>query len=65
MKLNFYLKNYRVSKNMTQKQLAKKIGITQTSYSFIESGRRKPSYATIDKIASELEITSEDVRKML
>lgn len=65
MKLNFYLKKYRISKNMTQKQFAEKIGITQTTYSFIESGSHKPSFAIINKLAEVLELTPEEIREML
>lgn len=65
MQLNFYLKNYRLSKNLTQKQFAEIIGITQTTYSFIESGSHKPSFATVEKLAEALDLTPEEVRKML
>ena len=65
MKLNFYLKKFRISKNMTQKQFAEKIGITQTTYSFIESGSHKPSFKIINKLAEILELTPEEIRAML
>ena len=65
MKLSFYLKKFRVSKNMTQKQFAEKIGITQTTYSFIESGSHKPSFKIINKLAEVLELTPEEVRGMM
>lgn len=65
MKLNFYLKKYRISKNLTQKQFAEKIGITQTTYSFIESGSHKPSFKIINKLAEILELTPEQIREML
>jgi len=64
-KLHIYLKRYRISKNMTQKQFAEKIGITQTTYSFIESGSHKPSFKVINKIAEILELPPEEVRGML
>lgn len=65
MKLNFYLKKFRVSKNMTQKQFAERIGITQTTYSFIESGSHKPSFSVINKLSEVLELTPEEIREML
>lgn len=65
MKLNFYLKKHRISRNLTQKQFAERIGITQTTYSFIESGSHKPSFNIINKLSSVLEITPEEIRSML
>lgn len=38
------LVNFRVLNNLTQKEMADKIGITLTSYSKIELGLRNPSY---------------------
>lgn len=65
-KLSSYLKNYRVSHNMTQVQFAEKIGITQTTYSFIESGsNRNLSFAVVNKIAEVLDLKPEEVRAML
>lgn len=65
-KLGNYLKNYRVSHNMTQVQFAEKIGITQTTYSFIESGsNRNLSFGVVNKIAEVLELKPEEVRAML
>jgi len=64
-KLSTYLKEYRISKNMTQTQFAEKIGITQTTYSFIESGSTKPGFGVISKIATAVGKTPEEIRAML
>ena len=45
------LSDARREKKMTQKELAKKIGMTQSSLARIESGRGNPSFGLIAKIA--------------
>ena len=47
---NNYLKLLRKSHCLTQDELAKKLGISQTYYSQIETGQRKPSIALWHKI---------------
>lgn len=47
---NDYLKLLRKSRWLTQDELAKKLGISQTYYSQIETGQRKPSIALWHKI---------------
>ena len=47
---NTYLKLLRKSRCLTQDELAKKLGISQTYYSQIETGQRKPSIALWHKI---------------
>lgn len=44
----------REEKNLTQKQLADKIGITQSNISRLESGNYNPSLEFLQKIASGL-----------
>ena len=36
-----WLKDLRISRNMTQKEMAKAIGITEAYYSLIENGQRQ------------------------
>ena len=41
----------RISKNMTQKELAEKTGIAQTEISKLENGTRKPSIKLLQRLA--------------
>lgn len=45
------LKELRTARNMSQKQLAERIGIAKSVISFYESGERFPSYEVLIKIA--------------
>ena len=36
-----WLKELRISRNMTQKEMAKKLGITEAYYALIENGQRQ------------------------
>lgn len=45
------LKKYRTESGMTQKQLAKLIGISQGSLSRIETGETRPEWVTAARIA--------------
>lgn len=47
---NTYLKLLRKSRYLTQEELAKKLGISQTYYSQVENGQRKPSISLWHKI---------------
>nr|DAD80606.1 MAG TPA: helix-turn-helix domain protein [Siphoviridae sp. ctS1E53] len=44
----------RLDKEMTQKNLCEKIGISQPSYCLIEKGKNKPRPSTAKKIAAVL-----------
>lgn len=44
------IKKVRIMMGMTQKDVAKQIGITQAMYSMIENEKRKPSKKTAAKI---------------
>ena len=46
------LKNLRVQKNLTQKQVAERVGLAVSAISSYESGFRYPSYQTLVKLAS-------------
>lgn len=48
------IKEIRVRKKLTQKQLAELVGISQQHISKIETGLNIPSYATVKKIANAL-----------
>lgn len=47
---NNFLKSLRKSRYLSQEELAKKLGISQTYYSQIENGQRKPSISLWHKI---------------
>ena len=48
------LKAVRISGNMTQKELANACGVSQQCYSYIETGKRKPSPRLARKIGRTL-----------
>lgn len=56
MNISESLKKIRKLKGLTQVDLAKKAGITQTSYSQIENGLNKPRKETLERIARALDI---------
>lgn len=58
-KLRTYLKKIREDKNLTQVQLAEKIGISQNYYSQIENGLRQESIKLelLQKLSEALDVT--------
>lgn len=53
-KLGRHLQKVRKSKNITQEQLAEKIGTSQTWIAYIETGRDRPNLKMLEKIARVL-----------
>ena len=51
------IRRYRKAKNMTQKDLGRYIGISNTYLSDLEVGRTNPSIKTLKRIAKALEIS--------
>lgn len=47
------LKTFRVSKNLTQKQMAEKTGVSISTYSLIESGTRRGSQEFWQRLQKE------------
>lgn len=47
----------REQNNLTQQQLADKIGITRASLSHYEKNRREPDYKTLEKLADFFEVS--------
>lgn len=52
----------REKKKITQKELAKRAGLSSSGLSEIESGKKMPRFATLEKIASALDM---DVAQLL
>ena len=65
MRLSKYVKQYRLSHNMTQEEFAKKSELTQTQVSLIESDELPVGFKLVKKLADSLELTEEKVREML
>lgn len=55
------IKEARISKNLTQEDVAKKAGINTNSYAKIERGVQKPKVLTLTKILKALEIKSSKI----
>ncbi|MEE0776839.1 MAG: helix-turn-helix transcriptional regulator [Bacillota bacterium] len=55
------IKQHRLESNLSQSDLAKKIGVTRETISRVESGRCNPSLELAYKIAKCLNTTIEDI----
>lgn len=55
------LKNRRIKKGLTQKELAEKANITVVSYQRLEYGKQTPSLKTAKLIAKALDCNIEDI----
>ena len=49
-----WLLDYRVNKELTQEDVAKRAGISRTTYAMIETGNRNPSVPVAQRIAITL-----------
>lgn len=49
------LKIRRIQKDLSQKELAKKVGLTNQSISDFETGKSNPSYEVMKRISKELD----------
>ena len=52
----FRLKAARIAKNLSRKEIADKLGVSEYSYAAYERGGREPRIATIKRIVEILEI---------
>ncbi len=59
------LKEYRIKKNITQEELAELLNITPRQVQRIESGESRPSLRTLKLLIEILEISCEDVVKII
>lgn len=55
------LRDIRTSKDISQQELANKIGVTQRYIAFIEQNERTPSLGTAFKIANSLGVSIEEI----
>lgn len=51
----------RKSKGISQKDLAKRLGITHWWLNHVESGKRRPSTELLEKVAKELDVSIKDL----
>jgi transcriptional regulator with XRE-family HTH domain len=57
------IKQFRIDRDMTQKELAEKTGLLQSQISMIENGERGLNVKTADKIVSALGVTLNDIMR--
>lgn len=60
-KFNENLKEARIKKGLSQKEVADNIGVAKSTYSLYESGNREPNVQTIKKIADFLNISADEL----
>ena len=58
------LKDYRMSKNLTQEDLSKLLGIQRTTISMWEKNRAKPRLDMVFKLSRVLEVDVDDIVKI-
>ena len=58
---NDNLRNARLKKGYSQKEVAEKIGVAKSTYSLYESGNREPNVQTIKKLADLLSVSTDDL----
>ena len=63
--LGQYLKQYRVKNNLTQTEMAEKCHTSQTYYSQIETGTKKPGFNVIRRLALALNVEESFIRDLL
>jgi transcriptional regulator with XRE-family HTH domain len=63
MVIGHKIKKLRELKNLTQEFMANELGLNQSAYSKLESGSTEISYSKLEKVASVLGISIEDITK--
>lgn len=58
---NDNLRNARLKKGYSQKEVAENIGVAKSTYSLYESGNREPNVQTIKKLADLLSVSTDDL----
>lgn len=54
------IKGIRRSKNMTQEQFSKEIGVSRSYLNDVENARKNPSIKTIEKLANKMGMTTKE-----
>lgn len=62
-KLGKNMKRIRLEKGMTQGDICRKLGLDRAYISNLESGKKNPTLATIEKIAKALEVSPDNLIK--
>ena len=60
-KLGANMRRIRLGKDMTQGDICRKLGLDRAYISNLESGKKNPTLATIEKIANALGIKASDL----
>lgn len=63
--LGDFLKKYREKYNLTQTEMASKIGTSQMYYSQIEFGTKKPGFTMVKRIARALDVEESFIRSLM
>ncbi len=63
--LGNYLKKYRIKHNLSQKEMAEKLGTDQTYYSRIETEKAKPGHSMIHRISTAIGVSSSYISKLV
>lgn len=53
------IKELRLSKKMTQQEVADKLGITRPAYTAYESGKREPDFSILQSLANVFDVTTD------
>ncbi len=56
-KIGNFIREHRKEKNMTQEQIAEKMGVTDKSISHWENGKTMPDYSILKELCDTLDIT--------
>ena len=62
-KLGENLKKIRTNKNITQTELAEKLGVDKSFVSNLENGKNNPTLSTIASLAQALGVTTKEIIK--
>ena len=59
--LGNHIRQIRLSKKISQTEIAYRCGFDKSNYNAIEAGKRNPTITTLLKIASALEVSLEEI----
>ena len=64
-KIGKFIAQCRKEKNMTQEQLAERLGVTNKSISRWENGKTMPDYSILNELCYVLDINVNELKKIL